>query len=599
MAEVEITDPEPVVGLPARVVGVAFLNRDGVIVAVNGEWSACIGDSDGNLDLGYAIGDAFLDTCDRLSDGRSPMATAIRSALAEDLESTAIVEVPFRPPDHSRWCDITVSTRTSETGERIGVTLMVRRTARAANGVAESGLEPLSDLGLSEAWAMVESSPDGMVLADEQGVIALVNSQVETMFGFDRGELLGRRVEELLPERHRQVHTAHRTRYRVQPRVRAMGSELDLYGRRRDGSEFPVEVSLSPLTTPQGLRVIATVRDVSDKVAAQAHSHAVLHQIDAAHDGVLMFDPDTLDFLYVNRGAQAQLGYSSDELLTMSPIHIKPEFTETSFRAILAPLLDGVAESHVFTTIHRRKDGADLPVEIRLEYPPAARPGEPRMFVALVRDITDRLEAEDARRNSEAAVRLLEDRERLARDLHDLVIQRLFAAGMGLQAVQTQVNDEVAAQRVADTVVQLDETIADLRNAIFELTAPSTKSRYEEITEIIDQSASRMGATPSFSVDGDPELIPSAVVEQLLSTLVEALSNVARHAQAASVDVALVVGADALSLTVHDDGKGLDPKSLRGTGLGNIESRAQQLGGTSTLTSDRGDGTTLTWTAHM
>ncbi len=109
MSEADITDPEPVAGFLARAVGVAFLDGDGVIVAVNDEWGACVGASDG--DLGYAIGDAFLDTCDRLTDGHSRTAAAIRSALDGGLESTGIVEVPFRPPDHHRWCDITVSNR--------------------------------------------------------------------------------------------------------------------------------------------------------------------------------------------------------------------------------------------------------------------------------------------------------------------------------------------------------------------------------------------------------------------------------------------------------------------------------------------------------
>ena len=111
-----------------------------------------------------------------------------------------------------------------------------------------------------------------------------------------------------------------------------------------------------------------------------------------------MFTPDTLKFSYVNDSAVAQLGYSRDELLSMSPLHIKPNFTEIQFRGLLAPMLAGTQTTHVFTTIHRHKDGRDFPVEISLEYPPAVGPGQPRMFVAFARDITERMQAEERQR---------------------------------------------------------------------------------------------------------------------------------------------------------------------------------------------------------
>jgi PAS domain S-box-containing protein len=109
-------------------------------------------------------------------------------------------------------------------------------------------LRPLSDIGLSDelVWGLFDAAPDGIVMIDESGRIVLVNRQVEDLFGYDRSELLGRTVEELLPEGLRQVHKAHRTRYRAEPRTRAMGSDLMLLGRRKDGAEFPVEISLSP-----------------------------------------------------------------------------------------------------------------------------------------------------------------------------------------------------------------------------------------------------------------------------------------------------------------------------------------------------------------
>ncbi len=112
---------------------------------------------------------------------------------------------------------------------------------------------------------LLDSGPDALVVADENGVIAYVNRQTEVLFGFDRNELRGQKVEMLLPERLRTMHPVHRRDYRGAPRVRPMGGKLELYARRHDGSEFPVEVSLSPIQTAHGLLISSTIRDVSER----------------------------------------------------------------------------------------------------------------------------------------------------------------------------------------------------------------------------------------------------------------------------------------------------------------------------------------------
>src|ERR1700759_3689200 len=115
--------------------------------------------------------------------------------------------------------------------------------------------------------ALLESAPDAIVIVDRIGKIQLVNEQAEVMFGYPREELAGRDVELLVPVRFRGNHSLYRDEYAVNGRARPMGAGLQLYGLRRDGREFPVEISLSPLATAEGLLMTAVIRDVSERRA--------------------------------------------------------------------------------------------------------------------------------------------------------------------------------------------------------------------------------------------------------------------------------------------------------------------------------------------
>ena len=206
------------------------------------------------------------------------------------------------------------------------------------------------------------------------------------------------------------------------------------------------------------------------------------------------------------------------------------------------------------------------------------------------------LELADARRDAEQ-VTVLQDRERIARDLHDLVIQRLYATGMSLQGAMPLIHRPEVADRVSRAVDALDDTIGDIRSAIFALqTRHDIKqaSLREQVLQIIDEMTGPLGFAPSLSLTGDlGERVPDDIAANMLGALRESLSNAARHAAASRIDVIVEVGSD-LILVVRDNGVGLRDATRR-SGLANLAERAEQLGGTLKVGAADGSGTELHW----
>jgi two-component system sensor histidine kinase DevS len=301
-----------------------------------------------------------------------------------------------------------------------------------------------------------------------------------------------------------------------------------------------------------------------------------------------------LRFTYVNQGAIEQVGYSRDELIGMTMLHIAPEFDERKLRELLAPLERGEATSTTFTTVHRHRDGSDRPVEIVLE----ARlndEGRPHSYVKIVRDISERLAAETLLRQAERDMMMLEDRERIARDLHDIVIQKLFAAGMSVQAVSSRVKEPESARRLATVVDDLDQTIREIRSAIFSLHAGGADSGLRsEILRIVSEERNVLGFAPRVHFEGTIDAISDKIAGELLPTLREALSNVGRHADASAVEV-FVDGSDGVTLRVLDNGRGLPAETGGGNGIRNVTERATRLGGTCSIAGRPEGGAVLEW----
>ncbi|MER7730016.1 GAF domain-containing protein [Streptomyces erythrochromogenes] len=214
------------------------------------------------------------------------------------------------------------------------------------------------------------------------------------------------------------------------------------------------------------------------------------------------------------------------------------------------------------------------------------------------------LELADRRRDAEQ-MSLLEDRDRIARDLHDLAIQRLFATGITLQSAQRFVEHPEASERLARAVDDLDATIKIIRSTIFGLrehepAGGSPTLRFRTV-RAVDEAAAALGFAPALRMEGLVDTdVPTAVADEVLAVLSEALTNVARHAGASRVEVSVVVAGGVLTVTVTDDGVGL-PGGGRRSGLRNLAERAERLRGRMGVTSPGpgGSGTCLEWSVPL
>ncbi|MFD5416937.1 GAF domain-containing protein [Streptomyces sp. NPDC127069] len=232
---------------------------------------------------------------------------------------------------------------------------------------------------------------------------------------------------------------------------------------------------------------------------------------------------------------------------------------------------------------------------------PAFGEGELEPLVAFAGQAALALELAERRRDAEQ-IALLEERDRIARDLHDLAIQRLFATGMTLQSAARLVEHEGAAERVGRAVDDLDETIKIIRSTIFGLrtkdrdSGPGLRAR---AARAVGDAAPSLGHPPILSMEGllDTD-VPPQIADHVVAVLGELLSNAARHARATRVAVALRAGRGEIVLTVADNGVGI-PAQGRRSGLSNLGERARAVGGTFTVETPDGGGSRLVWRAPL
>jgi PAS domain S-box-containing protein len=479
--------------------------------------------------------------------------------------------------------------------------------------------------------AIFSASPDAVVVIDEAGTIVLSSPAVTTLFGYFPEELVGASVATLLPLDRLEVHARNIEHFFANPHARQMGAGLELAGRHRDGHDLPVDVSLAPVQVKGRMYAAAFVRDATERQRAIRRLNAVneitqqllsgsvaaeifpvvaaqarrLNRSDAAwivlpnYDGeleIVATDGPGTEILRgivlsaeTSRSASVMRTGHSDVIEDLSTAQNVPEQCASLDLGpgLYAPLV--TKEQRLGALVFGRVHGS-----------PAFSPLDVAFVETFASTITAAIELGNARVEIEELGIVAED-ERIARDLHDTVIQQLFAVGLSLQATRRRVTGE-PGERIGAAVDSLDDVIKEIRNTIFRLPGreEGATGLRDRLFQVAERYGEDLGFTPRVAFDGPVDIsVSDVIVEQVLAVVGEAMSNIARHAHASTAEAVVVVADGTLMLCVTDDGVGIGEGPSAGNGLRNIAKRATDLGGSCEVRQRLPRGTIVEWSVPL
>ena len=487
---------------------------------------------------------------------------------------------------------------------------------------------------------ILEAIPDAVAAVNQQGLIIQVNSQTEALFAYTRVELIGQKIEMLVPERQRAQHHGHREHFHQQPKIRRMGSGLDLYGRRRDGSEFPVEISLSTLATPDGTIVLSVIRDISDRKRIEDELRRAHEELDRRKSRELRDSQNLLDLIVNssqdaiigknldgivtqwNQGAEHIYGYTAQEMIGRSISVLCPKDLVDEIPAILKQIQQGKRVDY-FESIRVTKDGRSLNVSVSVS-PILDAEGKVVGASTIARNITGHKKIEDQLRQSqkmEAVGRLAGG---VAHDFNNLLgivtaCTELLRGRVDAGSLEYLDNIREAAKRGASLTRQL---LAFGRRQLVQSQVLNLNDRLKDVSKLLG---------PLMGVDVEIVLLPrsgAAVIEVDPGQLDQIVINLAVNARDAMLrggkliletgvvdfdesfarDHSMIAGRYVM-LAVSDSGSGMDEATQsrifepffttketgKGTGLGlaTVYGIVKQSAGHIWVYSEPGRGTTF------
>ena len=489
-----------------------------------------------------------------------------------------------------RWIEAVI-TPINDTSGRV-----VARLGRLSEAHAEQQVHDAMEQQ-EEAFRRIIDQAADMVLHTVDGIITWVSAGVERLTGWSRHEMVGTPSARWVHPDDREVMGALRSQRRPDHANMARFRMTC-----RSGVLRWFEVISTPLPTTQGrTAAVSVMRDITERIVAEQARELTEHRLAATLD--TMFDPHSylrpvrnddgevvdITFEQVNDALCRYLHCERSDIEGRRASQLFPRHMKHGIVARVREVVD----TGVSFVAEGLRSWNDMLGEYRL-YDITVIPVDDVVSM-WHRDVTDRYDHFDAQARMRSLEALQSERERVARDLHDGAIQKVFATSLQLAALAVQLPDP-HRQRLEQLIDLQDAVIRDLRATVYQLgTTGRTTSPDRSIRNTVAEATRALGFEPRLDVDDAVSALDQTTLGHVLLVLREALSNVARHAQALVVEVSVTrIGSDVL-LDVWDDGVGVPGDVRRGEGLSNMERRAQMLGGACRLVSPPGEGTELIW----
>jgi PAS domain S-box-containing protein len=470
---------------------------------------------------------------------------------------------------------------------------------------------------LKEIAGVFEYLPDAVILTDMHGGITGTNGQAASLFGYGPGELEGKEIDLLIPERLRGAHRVHRAKYYGSMSVRAMGGGGEFRGMRKDGSEFPADISLSPLETPGGKVIISVIRDVSERYrleeARRESEERYRALVDLSPEAIVVHASGTI--VYVNEATVRLLMAGTREALIGRSFldFVPPAYTAEVIRRMTATNEEVQKEGPLLVK-GTRGDGQEFFLEAigsRITYG-----GRPAAQVIL-RDISDRVRAYEELRASREQLRRLSthlqsaresERGAIAREIHDELGGALTALKFDIASfedVLPQGDDSGLRRTIVEKLESMsaliDSTVQTMRRIITQLRPVLLDSLglSAAIEWLAEDFQHRTGIACVTRIEGEEGIADQVRATAVYRIVQETLTNVARHSGATHVEITMTIRGGTVRLSVHDNGKGVTEEQIQAPGsfgIMGMKERALILGGEVAIGSQGGNGTSVSLT---